>query len=134
GVRGGVSINGSFEFFAQLGQAGNGFAQLALVLQIIFLAARQRSHHVPQSRRHGASSRSSTAAARDRSGRGELLDERLSAGAQSAHRHLSAHDRSQAIFQNQRRIEIFYLQEPLGGFFQGFFGYEADNLTADGFN
>ena len=89
---------------------------------------------MPQSCRHSARGCCGAATAWHSSGRSELLDKRLSAGAQSTHCHFASHDGGEAIFQNERRIEILHLQEPLRSLFQSFLGDEANNFAAGRFN
>ncbi len=98
-------------------------------MQIRFLAARHGRNHTCQSGSHGSAGGGGAASSRSGGGSGELLDEGLDPGAQSANRHLAAHHRSETIFQNQRGIEMFYLQEPFRGLLQSLLGNQADDLA-----
>ena len=62
-------------------------------------------------------------------GAAKLLDEGFDSGPQAADGYLSAHDRGEAVLQDQRRIEILDLQEPLGSLFQSFLGDQSDNFA-----
>ena len=61
-----------------------------------------------------------------------MLDEGLDSGAQAADGHLSAHDGGEAIFENQRRVEILDLQKPFRGLLQSFLGNQAHDFARHG--
>ena len=58
-----------------------------------------------------------------------MLDKGLDAGAQAADGRLAAHHRGEAVFQDERGIEVLHLQEPLRGLFQSQFGNQSDDLA-----
>ena len=47
---------------------------------------------------------------------------------------LAAHHGRQAVFKDQRRVEVLHLQEPLGGLFQGQLGDQPDDFARDRHN
>ena len=61
-----------------------------------------------------------------------MFDEGLDSGAQSADGHLAAHHRGQAVFQDERGIEIFDLQKPFRGLLQGLLRNQSYDLAGNG--
>src|SRR5208337_3045464 len=124
-------VDRRLEFLAKLAKPGDGFAELAFVLHVRFLAARHGRDHACESRGHGAASGSGAASSGSRRGSGQLFNERLDSGAQAAYRHLAAHYRRQAIFEDERGIEIFDLQEPFRRLLQRFLRNQPYDLAGD---
>src|SRR6202021_3829531 len=59
------------------------------------------------------------------------LHERLDTGSQSANGSLASHYGGEAVLENQGRIEILHLQEPLGGLLQSFLGNQSYDFAGD---
>ena len=78
---------------------------------------------------HGSAGGGGAAASGSRRRSGQLFDEWLDSGAQPADRHLAAHHGGQAIFENQRGIEILHLQKPFRRLLQSLLWNQSDDLA-----
>jgi hypothetical protein len=131
-VGSGVGVDGRLQLRAKYGEAGDGFAELRFVLRIGFLAARHGGDHRGKTSSHGGAGGGGAASSRRGGGSGELLNEGRDAGAEAADGQLAAHHGGEAVLQNQRRVEVFNLKEPLGGLLQRELGDEADDFARNG--